>query len=136
LANICSSIERMAAGSRLASGAAEGLGTYIRQLQDQRQVPAAQRVEIRQLGQPAAKVVNDGVGLKMGVLIFALVFLAWCAGILIVSRLVQNWKTAGRLAEQGEGVWPATAPREPEPEPEPADDDQGSAERRTFERTS
>jgi hypothetical protein len=119
--------------NRLASGAARGLGTYIRVLQAQRQVPAAQRVAIRQLGQPDARTVNDGVGLRMGLLIFVLVFLGWCAGILIVSRLVQNWKTAGRLAEQGEGEWPATTPRDPEPE---RAEDQPASERREFERTS
>jgi hypothetical protein len=103
--------------NRLANGAAGGLATYVRRLQDQRLVPAAQRVDIRQLGQPAARTVNDGVGLRMGLLVFVLVFAAWCGAVLIVSRLVHNWRAAGRLAEQGEGEWPATPVRDPEPRP-------------------
>lgn len=120
--------------NRLANGAAQGLATYVRQLQDQRQVPAAQRVEIRQLGQPAARTVNSGVGLRIAVLVFVLVFAAWCAGVLIVTRLVHNWKTAGRLADQGEGEWPVTtAPSESDPRHSGGE---RSADRRELERTT
>lgn len=88
--------------NRLATGAAQGLAIYVRQLQDEQRTPPKQRVEIRQLGQPFAKAVNSGVGKKLGALVFLLAFGAWCTGLLVVSRLTASWRAAGRLVAQGE----------------------------------
>ncbi|UGS37745.1 YveK family protein [Capillimicrobium parvum] len=119
--------------NRLATGAAQGLSAYVRQLQLARLVPAAQRVEIRQLGQPAARTVNSGVGMRMGVLIFFLVFVVWCAALLVISRLVSNWRAAGRIVEQGEGGWPGS-PSGPGERPPAADGEEDRAgERREAE---
>jgi hypothetical protein len=94
------------AANRLATGAARGLAAYVRRLQLARAVPERQRVEIRQLGQPVARTVNDGVGIRIGLLIFCLVFVAWCTALLVMSRLIENWRAAGRIVERGEGSWP------------------------------
>jgi hypothetical protein len=117
--------------TRLANGAAKGLSAYVSRLQLARLVPTSQQVQIRQLGEPVARTVNDGVELRLGVLIFALVFVAWCAALLVVSRLVSNWKAAGRIVEQGEGGWPGTRA---EPVSRPPGDDGEPAERREVER--
>ena len=92
--------------NRLATGAAQGLAGYVRQLQVARLVPAAQRV-----GDPASSASpprgrsNSGVGKRIGVLIFILVFVAWCrsCGAECVSRLVQLAGGAAAIAEHGGG---------------------------------
>ena len=94
-------------------------------------MPASQRVEIRQLGEPVARTVNSGVELRIGALIFALVLAAWCAGLLVVSRLVSNWKAAGRIVARGEGGWPGTRPG---PSTRPPGDEGEASERREVER--
>ncbi len=106
--------------NRLADGAARGLSAYVDQLETRNAIPEKRRVAIRQLGEPSARPVNEGVGKKVAVLVFGLVFVVWCAGILIVSRLIAGWKASGEVVQLGEDAAPHPAPvAVPVPAPEP-----------------
>ncbi len=77
---------------RLADGAARGLSTYIQALQDQQQIPALQRVRIRQLGPAYGSVVDPGTNTRIALLAWLGIVIFWCAALLIGTRLVRNWR--------------------------------------------
>lgn len=88
--------------NRLANGAARGLATYVNQIEARNALPPKQRVEIRQLGEPAARTVNSGVGTRLAVLAFVVAFVLWCALVLLIARVAGSWRAAGASAARAE----------------------------------
>jgi hypothetical protein len=82
-----------AAAKRLADASAKALVEYVADLQEQRAIPPRERLILRQLGPPQAIVVVDQAGLGQAIAAFVGLLLAWCLGVLVVSR------TGAALAE-------------------------------------
>lgn len=78
---------------KLADGAARGLTTYIEALQEQQKIPPNRRVGIRQLGPAYGSVVDPGTNTKVAALAWFGILIMWCAALLILTRLVQSWRT-------------------------------------------
>jgi hypothetical protein len=81
--------------TRLAEGAASGLAEYVTKLQDEQGISEARRVAIRQLGSTTGAPVTAGASKKVAVFVFMVVFGLWCLGILMIRRLITNWRRAG-----------------------------------------
>ncbi|HEX5194074.1 MAG TPA: hypothetical protein VFW09_14830 [Solirubrobacteraceae bacterium] len=76
----------------LANGAVTGFASYIRQLDSNSSVPAAEQIQIRQLGAAEGGVVAGGSAAKLGALLGLLVFVIWCLGVLWVSRVREQMR--------------------------------------------
>jgi len=82
----------------LANGAVSGFAAYMHSLDAQGKVPDAQRVTIRQAGAATGGVVDPGAKKSIAAIIFALVFGAWCAGVLFFSNLREQLRVAAHTA--------------------------------------
>jgi hypothetical protein len=108
----------------LANAAIQALSTYVQQSQDNRRIPAVNRVLIRQVGQPFARVVDGGIRKKLGGLVFVAAFIGWSVLVLIGIRARAYWRAAGlissRIGSRSDlDDWPVTA-SDDVIEPEPA----------------
>jgi hypothetical protein len=92
----------------LANGAVTGFSKYLDSLDVQTAVPDGQRVQIRQLGGAQGGVVDPGSSKSIAALVGMFVLIAWCVGILWVSRLRANL----RAAKSGTPI-PGATSREP-----------------------
>ena len=79
----------------LANAAVRALATYVKRLQVGQQILPSGRIVIRQVGEPAAVVVDGGIRKKLGVAVFVAAFVAWCVLVLIGLRLSAYWRAAG-----------------------------------------
>lgn len=77
----------------LANGAVTGFVKFVNQLAGNN-VPLAKRVEVRQLGGATGGVVAPGASKKIAVLAFIAVLAIWCGGVLFVSRLRADLRSA------------------------------------------
>ncbi len=91
----------------LANAAPRALRTYIGQIQSQQQTPPGRRVVIRKLGQATGGVVNAGANLQIGLLVFLVVFGAWCMLLIPAQTLARGWREADVY---GGGFGPGAAP--------------------------
>lgn len=82
----------------LANGAVSGFTKYLRAIEAQGAIPAAQQVQIRQLGSAIGGVVDPSSSKKIAVLIAVIVFLAWCAAILLGAKWRRAWATGPAIA--------------------------------------
>jgi hypothetical protein len=98
------------AAEQLANGAVDGMKDYLRDLGTAQSVPLTRQVRLEQLGRAEGAVINEGVGLKVALLSFALVFAAACVLLLFLSRVRQGWSAAARR-EAGEGGLGVMAPK-------------------------
>lgn len=76
------------AAKQLADAAAAALISYVAGVQEQRAIPAAERVVLRQLGSPEAVFHIAGPDYAKAIAAFIGAFLAWCLLVLVVSRTV------------------------------------------------
>jgi hypothetical protein len=71
---------------RLANASAGGLIDYVASIQEQRAIPARERVVLRQLGLPQTVVLVDKAAYLTAIAAFVGLSLAWCLLVLIASR--------------------------------------------------
>jgi hypothetical protein len=98
------------AAAQLANGAVDGMKDYLRDLGTAQSVPLTRQVRLEQLGRAEGDVINKGVGLKVAVLSFVLVFAAASALLLFLLRVRQGWDAAARQ-EAAEGGLAVMAPK-------------------------
>jgi hypothetical protein len=78
----------------LANAAPRALRTYINSIQSRQQTPADRRVVIRKLGDATGGVVNEGANLQIALLVFIVVFGAWCMLLIPAQTLARGWREA------------------------------------------
>jgi hypothetical protein len=77
---------------QLANGAVDGMKDYLRDLGVKQSIPAAQQVQLQQLGRASGGTINEGVNLRVGVLSFFLMFFASSLTALAISRVRRGWR--------------------------------------------
>jgi hypothetical protein len=87
---------------RLADAVPAALSSYIRGIQDKQDTPAAQRVEIRQLGDATGGVVNAGANAQIAALVFFVVLIGWCLLLIPARTIAKGWRD-GSMAPDDEG---------------------------------
>lgn len=78
----------------LADAAPQALRTYVNRLQSSQGTPATRRVVIRKLGDATGGVVNGGANIQIGLLVFLVVFGAWCMLLIPAQTLARGWREA------------------------------------------
>ncbi len=78
----------------LANAAPRALRTYINRIQQQQRTPASRRVVIRKLGEATGGVVNAGANIQIGMLVFIIVFGAWCMLLIPAQTIARGWREA------------------------------------------
>jgi len=78
----------------LADAAPRALRTYIARLQADQETPEDRRVVIRKLGDATGGVVNQGANLQIALLVFIVVFGAWCMLLIPAQTLARGWREA------------------------------------------
>ena len=83
----------------LANASVVALQEYVTHLQKSTRTPPAARVTVRQLGPASGSVVNGGIRKSLAALVFVLVFVLWCALLLVAERVRANWRSSAALLE-------------------------------------
>jgi hypothetical protein len=83
-----------AEATALAEAAPQALRTYINRLQARQETPPDRQVVIRRLGAATGGVVNEGASLQIALLVFIVVFGAWCMLLVPAQTLVRGWREA------------------------------------------
>jgi hypothetical protein len=78
----------------LANAAPRALRTYISRLQERQQTPEDRQVVIRKLGDATGGVVNEGASFQIALLVFLVVFGAWCMLLIPAQTLARGWREA------------------------------------------
>jgi hypothetical protein len=78
----------------LADAAPQALRTYINGIQTHQQTPVDRRVVIRKLGDATGGVVNAGANVQIALLVFIVVFGAWCMLLIPAQTLARGWREA------------------------------------------
>lgn len=78
----------------LADAAPRALRAYIAAIQTHQDTPEDRRVVIRKLGDATGGVVNEGANLQIGLLVFIVVFGAWCMLLIPAQTLARGWREA------------------------------------------
>jgi hypothetical protein len=78
----------------LANAAPRALRTYISEIQAHQQTPVDRRVVIRKLGDATGGVVNAGANVQIALLVFVVVFGAWCMLLIPAQTLARGWREA------------------------------------------
>jgi hypothetical protein len=78
----------------LANAAPRALRAYIAQIQAQQDTPESRRVVIRKLGNATGGVVNAGANVQIALLVFIIVFGAWCMLLIPAQTLARGWREA------------------------------------------
>jgi hypothetical protein len=78
----------------LADAAPRALRAYIDRIQTHQDTPEDRRVVIRKLGDATGGVVNEGANLQIGLLVFIVVFGAWCMLLIPAQTLARGWREA------------------------------------------
>jgi hypothetical protein len=76
----------------LANAAPRALRAYVKGIQARQHTPADRRVVIRKLGNATGGVVNAGANVQIGVLVFLVVFGAWCMLLIPAQTLARGWR--------------------------------------------
>ncbi len=80
------------AAVRLANASVQGLRNYLSDLARRQHVSPAHQVTITQLGSVDGGVVNQGVAIEIGILVFVTTFGISCAILLFVARVREGWR--------------------------------------------
>lgn len=83
----------------LANGAVVGFAAYVDQLEANGDVQAGQRVTIRQLGEATGGEVDSGASKMVAAIVFFIVLVLWCFGLLVVSKIRRNVRAAKAKAD-------------------------------------
>ncbi len=78
----------------LADAAPRALRTYINRIQASQNTPPGRRVVIRKLGNATGGVVNEGANIQIALLVFIIVFGAWCMLLIPAQTLARGWREA------------------------------------------
>jgi hypothetical protein len=78
----------------LANAAPRALRTYINRIQTQQDTPEDRRVVIRKLGNATGGVVNAGANVQIALLVFIIVFGAWCMLLIPAQTIARGWREA------------------------------------------
>lgn len=76
----------------LAAAAPAALRAYVERIQRRQHTPVARQVEIRKLGHATGGIVNEGASRQIAVLVFAVVFAAWCMLLVPAHTIAQGWR--------------------------------------------
>jgi hypothetical protein len=88
----------------LANAAAASLSEHIQQQQDSQRVPSARRVTVRQIGPAEGGVFSSGVNLTTAILATVATFIGFCLLVLLLVRLLAEWRRSGAGAAGGTGA--------------------------------
>lgn len=83
----------------LANAAPRALRVYINQIQAHQQTPEGRRVVIRKLGNATGGVVNQGANIQIALLVFIIVFGAWCMLLIPAQTIARGWREANVYGE-------------------------------------
>jgi hypothetical protein len=83
----------------LANAAPKALSTYISSIQARQNTPDDRRVVIRKLGNATGGVVNKGASLEIGMLVFFVVFGAWCMLLVPAHTIARGWRESQLYGE-------------------------------------
>jgi hypothetical protein len=76
----------------LANAVPRALTTYIQAIQAKQQTPRSRRVVIRPLGDAIGGVVNKNADIQIGLLVFFVVFGAWCMLLIPAQTIARSWR--------------------------------------------
>jgi hypothetical protein len=93
----------------LAEAAPRALRVYISGIQAQQDTPEERRVVIRKLGDATGGVVNEGANLQIALLVFLVVFGAWCMLLIPAQTLARGWREANAYGGDTNGGPAASA---------------------------
>jgi hypothetical protein len=99
----------------LANAAPRALRAYIAQIQAQQNTPEDRRVVIRKLGNATGGVVNAGANVQIGLLVFIIVFGAWCMLLIPAQTLARGWREANVYGDVDPNQVPSTDGHEHDP---------------------
>jgi hypothetical protein len=80
------------AAVNLANGAVDGLRDYLNEVAKVQGVGRADQVRLTQLGRARGGVINGGVNIQVGILVFLFVFFDCAAAALFVGRVRRGWR--------------------------------------------
>ncbi len=87
----------------LADAAPRALRRYIDQIQTEQDTPPDRRVTIRKLGDATGGVVNEGANLQIALLVFVVVFGAWCMLLIPAQTIARGWREANAYGASSNG---------------------------------
>ncbi len=76
----------------LADSVPRALTTYIEAIQAKQKTPKSRRVVIRPLGNAIGGVVNKNANIQIGLLVFFVVFGAWCMLLIPAQTIARGWR--------------------------------------------
>jgi hypothetical protein len=85
----------------LANAAPRALRTYIDRIQTGQDTPDDRKVVIRKLGNATGGVVNEGANVQIALLVFIIVFGAWCMLLIPAQTIARGWREATVYGEDG-----------------------------------
>jgi hypothetical protein len=95
----------------LANAAVVGLQRYVARAESTSAIPKSSRIVIRQLGPASGGVVDGSVSKTLAAMVFAAVFLLWCALLLYGARFRVAWRESAAAQDAGEQDRSAMAAR-------------------------
>ena len=78
----------------LANAAVDGLRTYLSDLAVGQQTPKSDQIRLVQLGRARGAVINASIQWQVAMLAFVLTFAVSCATLILVSRVIHEWRLA------------------------------------------
>jgi hypothetical protein len=100
----------------LAEAAPRALRAYINRIQADQQTPSDRRVVIRKLGNATGGVVNAGANIQIGLLVFIIVFGAWCMLLIPAQTIARGWREANVYGDGNPNGGPGADGRENDPQ--------------------
>jgi capsular polysaccharide biosynthesis protein len=76
----------------LANAVPRALSAYITAIQAHQNTPRSRRVVIRPLGEAIGGVVNKNANVEIGLLVFLVVFGAWCMLLVPAQTIARSWR--------------------------------------------
>ena len=77
--------------ARLAASTIARLQAYLDLVAADNKVPDVRKLVMRQLGEPTSAVAPRGPSKRQAVMVFIVLLVLWCGGVLILARLAKAW---------------------------------------------
>jgi hypothetical protein len=100
----------------LANAAPRALRVYISQIQEHQHTPDSRRVVIRKLGNATGGVVNAGANIQIALLVFTVVFGAWCMLLVPAQTIARGWREANPYGDVDSTRGPGGGAHENDPQ--------------------